>query len=183
MTGSMLQSWGVEVETVDNPPQLRRKAGWLAGGLPRHSEAWVEVSELTASDVTYLVEVTEAAATEGLQAPVAPYRTSLDGIAHHSADGMGSGRGTRPEPLPRACSLPSPVPARRAYDVVIVDTPMTSSHGEDDVMAHERAIELMQLGCACGERVPTVLLMAKHSTGQITFDSKMLVSVSSSRCA
>ncbi|GAQ79868.1 cell cycle sensor kinase and response regulator [Klebsormidium nitens] len=175
MAGSMLHSWGVEVEVVETPSQLRKKVGWFSGGaLRQSSEAWAENSELTASDVTYLVEVTEAAATEGLSAPVAPHRTSVDGIARLSGDGMSSALGTRLEPLSRAFSLPSPVPARRAYDVVIVDTPMTSSHGEDDVMAHERAIELMQLGCACGERVPTVLLMAKHSTGQITFDSKML---------
>jgi hypothetical protein len=164
MVGSMIKSWGMEVEVVETPGDLRKKMGWLKTPGRPSNEAWGVVNELTPSDVTWLVEVTEAAATEGLAEPAAAERVSETGF-----------RSTAAQPRP---SLTSPPGAERVYDVVIVDTPQTTSvDSEHDVMGHERAIDLMHLGCQWGERTPTVLLMAKHSTGQITFASKMLVRV------
>eukprot|EP00850_Spirogloea_muscicola_P011535 SM000072S21169 [mRNA] locus=s72:106091:114236:+ [translate_table: standard] len=77
-----------------------------------------------------------------------------------------------------------------AFDVVLVDCPITSVEkkvAEDNLvnfaMEHEAALKFTQIGCQCTQgRVPTFLLLAKHTRSQTGIDaSKMEVTGTLSR--
>eukprot|EP00850_Spirogloea_muscicola_P017270 SM000146S00990 [mRNA] locus=s146:184248:192420:- [translate_table: standard] len=77
-----------------------------------------------------------------------------------------------------------------AFDVVLVDCPITSvekkvaeDHLVNFAMEHEAALNFTQIGCQCTQgRVPTFLLLAKHTRSQTGIDaSKMEVTGTLSR--
>eukprot|EP00850_Spirogloea_muscicola_P004334 SM000018S03699 [mRNA] locus=s18:814690:822872:- [translate_table: standard] len=77
-----------------------------------------------------------------------------------------------------------------AFDVVLVDCPITSvekkvaeDHLVNFAMEHEAALKFTQIGCQCTQgRVPTFLLLAKHTRSQTGIDaSKMEVTGTLSR--
>eukprot|EP00897_Mesotaenium_endlicherianum_P007853 jgi/Mesen1/7096/ME000369S06425 len=68
-----------------------------------------------------------------------------------------------------------------AFDVVLVDSPITSIEKQVAetkmgrfVMQHELALAMMQLGCACASAAPTFLFLAKHSKAQSSVDVSKL---------
>lgn len=182
MVTSVVSSWGVEVEVARTVEELREKldgAGLEVGlgdtrpGLPEISPTGEGMR--ARNGTTWLEDDTEREALEEAFRStdfksVAPVHSATDPKTLAASGLAGAvclterGEGDSKESDDRAFlqRLPSlQLSVGGSFDVVIVDSMVWSSEGEDPAK-REQAMELMRLGCECGAKVPTVLLATKH---------------------
>nr|AML77099.1 putative LOV domain-containing protein [Klebsormidium subtile] len=186
MVTSVVSSWGVEVEVAGSVEELREKmdgaglgkgSGETQPGLPeisptgegmraRDEFTWPEDdTERKASGEAYSTDSKTDAPLRDATTPETAGASGLAGVVCLNERVEGESKESDNE-LGDDMALLRRLPSLRLsvggpFDVVIVDSMVWSSAGEDPAK-RERATELMRLGCKYGAKVPTVLLATKH---------------------